>query len=169
MRPVPWSYVSIWNCIGCGKCCREYIVNIKFEDWMQITKRFGFGMAMPGLNEFYLKKNSDGSCVFQYRLPGLHWLCGIQHMKPKTCKLWPFMIKSVPRYGREKEAIYMLDGKTYYVYLIPDCNGILWGSPSREFTHKIMPEFIQIATGKIRRQVYSTSQSPFIAQRIIQI
>ncbi len=136
---------------------------------MQITNRFGFGMAVPGLNEFYLKKNPDGRCVFQYKLPGSHWLCEIQHMKPRVCMLWPFMIKTKPKFGREKEAKYAINGKTYYVYINPECNGIIWGSPSNELIQKIMPEFVQLAAGTVKKQLYSTSHSPFVTQGIIQI
>ena len=167
MKPVPWRCISSWRCIGCSKCCVDYIVNIKFEDWMQITKQYGFGLAIQGLTEFYLKKGTDGRCIFQYKLPGSNWLCGIQHIKPRACKLWPFMIKSRPVYGREKEAIYTLDGKTYYVYLNANCSGISWGNPSKEFIHKIVPKFIQLSFRTIKRQVNSTSRSPFIPQRII--
>jgi len=55
------------------------------------------------------------------------------------------------------------------VYVNPECNGIMWGSPSKELIQKIMPEFVQLATGTVKKQFYSTSHSPFVTQGIIQI
>lgn len=90
-------------------------------------------------------------------------------MKPRVCMLWPFMIKTRPKFGREKEAKFAIKGKTYYVYVNPECNGIMWGSPGNELIQKIIPEFVQLATGTVKKQFYSTSHSPFVTQGIIQI
>lgn len=153
---VPWSYVNLWRCNGCGLCCREFEVVLTFNEWLNITKRYGVGVTRAGLNKIYMAKRSDGSCVFLYPSPGGKWLCGLQHIKPLACKLWPFKVLSKPKYGHSSEAIFEYLGQKFYVYIDPFCPGIRWGKPSAELVYKIVPEFIEIAVGLREKQVYST-------------
>jgi len=162
MKPSPWRYVSSWSCIACGECCKYYSVNISFAEYFRVVKMYGVGATELGLTECYLKKRLDGRCVFQYPAPGPSWLCGLQHMKPKVCKLWPFTIASRPAYGHEQKALYWYNNRSYYVYVDPKCRGILWGSPSWELVHRTIPEFIRLSSEEATDQIYSTSRSvPF--------
>ncbi|MEM0049498.1 MAG: YkgJ family cysteine cluster protein [Candidatus Bathyarchaeia archaeon] len=153
---VPWSYVNLWRCNGCGLCCREFEVVLTFNEWLNITKRYGVGVTRAGLNKIYIAKKSDGSCVFLYPSSSGKWLCGLQHIKPLACKLWPFKVLSKPKYGHSSEAIFEYLGQKFYVYIDPFCPGIRWGKPSAELVYKILPEFIEIAIGLREKQVYST-------------
>jgi len=156
MRPVPWSYLNSWNCIACGLCCKEYEVVLRFPEWLRIVKNFGVEATVPSLNKFYLKKGNDGSCIFLQRVGDL-WICSLQNMKPQACKLWPFKIYPYPKYGRPNEALYRYFENKFFVYVDPACIGIRWGKPSWTYREKIVPEFIQIATGLLEKQHYSTA------------
>lgn len=157
MVPLPWSYVNSWYCDGCGLCCKEFDVVLRFDEWLNIIRRYGVAVTRAGLNKFYLSKKSDGSCIFLYEYMGRKF-CGLQHMKPIACKLWPFKILSRPKYGRANEAIFNYAGRRFYVYVDPFCPGIRWGKPSPELVHKVIPEFIEIALGRRVKQFYSTSR-----------
>lgn len=156
MQPVPWSYINSWNCIACGLCCKEYEVILRFPEWLRIVKNYGVEVTIPDLNKFYLKKRSDGSCVFLHRIGNL-WICALQNMKPQACKLWPFKVYPHPKYGRPRDATYRYAGSRFFVYVDPACVGIRWGRPSHKYLDKVIPEFIQIATGSLEKQRYSTA------------
>jgi len=152
----PWKYANIWRCNGCGLCCKEFEVVLTFNEWLNITKKYGVGATRAGLNKFYMGKKSDGSCIFLYATPNGKWLCGLQHSKPLACKLWPFKVLSKPTYGHPSESIFEYNGQRFYVYIDPFCPGIRWGQPSPELVHKVIPEFIEIALGIRNTQLYST-------------
>ncbi|MEM1514543.1 MAG: YkgJ family cysteine cluster protein [Candidatus Bathyarchaeia archaeon] len=148
--------MKTWHCNGCGLCCKEFEVVLTFNEWLNITKIYGVGVTKAELNKLYLGKRSDGSCIFLY--PGLNgkWLCGLQHIKPLACKLWPFKVLSKPKYGHPSEALFEYLDQKFYVYVDPFCIGIHWGEPTTELIYKIIPEFIEIALGFRKNQFYST-------------
>ena len=157
MIPVPWRYVNMWYCDGCGLCCREFDVVLRFDEWLRIIRRYGVGVTRAGLNKFYLRRKGDGSCIFLYEAFGRQ-LCGLQDMKPIACKLWPFKIYTRPKYGRAREAVFNYEGQRLFVYIDPSCPRIVWGEPSQTLIYKIIPEFIEIAIGVRKKQFYSTSR-----------
>jgi len=154
--PIPWSYVKSWNCTGCGLCCNQYNVVLGFNEWVNIVRTYGVGVTEPGISTFYLRMKGDGTCVFLYKLLD-KWLCGLQHMKPRACKLWPFKIHDKPKFGSPNEASYTYGEKKFFVYVDPSCIGIQWGTPAQEFTYKTVPELIEIALGLREKQCYSTA------------
>lgn len=156
MVPVPWSYVNSWYCTGCGLCCKEFDVVLRFDEWLNLVRRYGVGVTTATLNKFYIGKKTDGTCMFVYNSLG-RWLCGLQHMKPTACKLWPFKISNMARYGRPQEAAFNYQGKQLFVYIDPLCPEIRWGKPSQQMTYRVIPEFAEIALGLREKQVYSTS------------
>ncbi|MEM2875454.1 MAG: YkgJ family cysteine cluster protein [Candidatus Bathyarchaeia archaeon] len=160
MLPVPWSYFENWSCINCGSCCRTYDVVINFEEWLKLINIYGAGVAKPSLNKFYLSKRDDGSCLFLGSVGGRYY-CGLQHDKPRACKIWPFKILSRPKYGRANEAAYVYRGEKFYVYIVPTCSGLRLGAPALEFVNAVIPEFIDIALGVKEKQYYSTSRMPY--------
>jgi Fe-S-cluster containining protein len=157
MLPVPWRYVQNWNCTACGLCCKGFEVVLDFPEWINVVKNYGMEFTQPGISRFYLNKKSDDSCVFLYNFYG-KWLCGLQHMKPIACKLWPFKISDTPKYGRPKEAVYNYGEKKLYVYVDPLCSGFQWGKPNQSFFKETLSEFVNLALGASRKQLYSTSQ-----------
>lgn len=157
---IPWRYVKSWNCVVCGMCCKGYQVVLNFNEWVNIVRSYGVEATQPGINNFYLGKKSDGTCLFLYRLFD-KWLCGIQNTKPKACKLWPFKIVSRPKFGRPNEGAYKYGDKDFFVYADPSCIGITWGKPTQEFAYKTLPEFIEVALGSREKQCYSTSRIPY--------
>lgn len=160
MKPLPWRYVASWNCIACGMCCRGFHVAVGFNEWVKIVGSYGVGVTEPGLDKFYLSRRSDGTCVFLYKLYDM-WLCGLQHMKPKACKLWPFKVLDRPKYGRPNEASYRYKDRNFFVYVDPLCVGIRWGSPTQEFAYRSITELVEIVLGIREKQYYSTSRIPY--------
>jgi len=160
MKPVPWRYINSWNCIACGLCCRGYDVVLKYPEWVKIIQTYGIGVTRPGINSFYLGKRVDGSCVFLYKFLD-RWLCALQQMKPKACKLWPFKVYSQARYGGPNLASYEYGEKEFFVYVDPRCLGLEFGRhPSNQLVSKTIPEVLDIALGLREKQFYSTSKAP---------
>ena len=156
MIPVPWRHVKSWSCVACGLCCKGFNVVLNFPEWINIVKAYGVDFTQPGISRFYLKHKSDDTCVFLHNYYG-NWLCALQHMKPMACKLWPFKISHKPKYGRANEARYDLANMKLYLYVDPSCVGLRWGSPDPEFLNSTLPEFVDLALGQRRKQVYSTA------------
>jgi|YelNatPaOPRAMG01_1025707.scaffolds.fasta_scaffold03381_10 Fe-S-cluster containining protein len=147
MQFVPWQFISQWRCTACGKCCRQYSVVLKFPEWLSIVKNFGVENTVAGLDKLYIKRKSDGSCMFLYSY-GNAYLCGLQHMKPAACKIWPFKVLTEPKFGQANRAAYDYHGMRLYVYADSNCAGLRYGTPSWEFTLSTLPEFVEIAMGK---------------------
>ncbi|MDH5688200.1 MAG: YkgJ family cysteine cluster protein [Candidatus Bathyarchaeota archaeon] len=155
MTPVPWSYLNSWYCTCCGLCCREFDVVLRFDEWLSLVRTYGVGVTKAGLDKLYMGKKSDGSCLFLYNSFG-KWFCGLQRVKPRACKLWPFKLSNKPRYGRSREASFDYKGKRLYIYVDPFCPEIRWGKPSERIVHQVIPEFIELALGLREKQVHST-------------
>lgn len=160
MVPVPWRYVESWKCVACGLCCKGFDVVLSFPEWTSIIRDYGVGVTEPSISKFYLRKKSDGTCVFLCKFFD-RWLCGLQHMKPLACKLWPFKIHNNPKFGRPNEASYDYKDKKLFIYVDPSCIGMQWGNPSKEFLSKTMTELVEIALGLREKQFYSTSRIPY--------
>jgi len=153
---VPWRYIADWKCVMCGLCCKAYSVVLSFQEWLNIVKNYGVETTATGLNKLYLRRKSDGSCIFLCRLSNMY-LCGLQHMKPTACKLWPFKVLTAPKYGYARDAAYPYLGKILYVYADSTCTGLQYGTPTWSFTNQTLKEFIEIALGTRREQVKSTA------------
>ncbi len=153
-----------WKCIECGTCCRNYQVVINYKEWTNIIRNYGIETTKPGISKLYLRKKSDGTCIFLTKA-GDTFVCGLQHMKPKACKIWPFKIFYRPKYGVPKEALYKHRGRCFFVYLDPECTGISWGKPNQEFKYRTLPEFIDVAVGLREKQFYSTSKIQYQSYR----
>lgn len=157
MKPVPWRSVQSWRCVFCGLCCRDYQVVLGFNEWISLLKNYGSESVKPGLGKLFISKKSDGSCYFSTKL-GDTYICGLQHTKPKACKIWPFKIHSSPKYGRPVEAHYRYRNKNFFIYVDPLCTGLSWGIPNQEFIFRILPEFVEVAIGVRDKQFHSTSK-----------
>jgi len=156
MRILPWSQIRSWRCVACGICCRKYSVVLKFLEWLSIVKRFGVEYTAPSISNFFLRRGTDGSCVF-LRTGNINSYCSLQYEKPIACKLWPFKIVNYPKFGHPKHAAFNRGSQRLYVYVDPGCRGLAFGVPTREFAHFIIPEFIEIASGLRRRQFKTTA------------
>jgi Fe-S-cluster containining protein len=144
MQFAPWRYIADWKCIACGKCCKLYSVVLNFHEWLKIVKRYGVEQTASGLDKLYIKRKDDGSCVFLCQFSNTY-VCGLQNMKPKACKLWPFKILTKPEYGNTNQAAYNYRGNTIFIYADAMCNGLVYGHPSWEFAHNTLREFVEIA------------------------
>ena len=153
---VPWRRVADWRCISCGDCCRLYSVVINFHEWLKIVKNFGVETTATDLDKLFIKRNGDGSCSFLCKFPNVH-LCGLQHMKPKACQLWPFKILAEPKYGFPNEACYKVGTDNLFVYADSMCNGLRLGTPTPEFAFGALREFVEIAVGLRSGQLKTTS------------
>jgi len=157
MKEIPWREVATWRCYGCGDCCIPYSVPLTMWEWTRITQVYGNSVTEICTEGLFLRKRG-GRCVFQYRQGG-KWLCGIQHMKPSSCRLWPFKIFNRPKYGRRDEAAIEWRGRRMYVYADPLCRGLKLGSPTETFLKKTLPEFLNIRFNPSLEQRYSTMLS----------
>jgi len=157
MKPIPWKYIKSWKCIACGACCKGFDVVLGYKEWVDIIRRYGIEVTQPGITKLYLRKRSDGSCVFLTKFYDL-WLCALQHTKPRACKLWPFKIYSEPMYGLPNQAFWDLNGKRIFVYVDPSCMGITWGNPTQEFVYRTLKEFVEIGLGLREKQFYTTAE-----------
>lgn len=152
MNPIPWRKINNWICITCGDCCKKYKVPLTAYEAAKISEIFGHRCLEVGLGCYYLRKKPDGSCIFQ-----VSNICGIQNIKPHACKLWPFMIYEKAKYEYKHEAEYEYKGRTFYVYINPNCRGIIYGKPSLTFEILVIPEFIELSLRSRKEQVFSTS------------
>ena len=156
LKFIPWSRVKSWKCVGCGDCCR-YTVQLSVKDWVNITRAFGYGMAIQSIGGFYLKKTVDGLCPFLLKSQR-RYLCSIQYMKPIACELWPFKILIEPKYGLPTEAYFKFQSQDFYIYVNPNCRGITWGKSDDDFIQHILVEFISLRLGLQTKQYYTTSK-----------
>lgn len=156
MKVLPWSRVKSWQCSGCGDCCR-YTVQLSVKDWVNLTRTYGFGIAIQSIGGFYLRKTVDNVCPFLIKSQR-RCFCSIQHMKPIACELWPFKILTKPKYGYPNEAYFKYRNQDFYIYVNPHCHGIIWGKPNADFINHILVEFINLRLGLQKKQFYSTSK-----------
>lgn len=156
MRVVPWSQVRFWRCNGCGICCRHYDVVLKLPEWLNIVKNFGVEYTTPNISKLFLRRRTDGSCVFLHKTPNESF-CSLQHSKPQACKLWPFKILDKPKFGSSNKAIYYYGDQELFIYVDPVCTGLRLGIPCQDFAYSVIPEFIEIALGVRRKQFKSTA------------
>jgi Fe-S-cluster containining protein len=157
MSLVSWRKVKSWNCVECGMCCRDYHVVLNFNEWINIVRNYGAEATIPSVSKLFLGKKDDGTCIFLNNLQN-GCSCGLQHMKPLACKIWPFKVFDKPKFGMANEALFNYRDNNFYVYVDPECTGLRWGTPDSEFKHRVLPEFIDVAVGLRRNQFYSTSK-----------
>jgi len=157
---VPWRYIADWKCIACGKCCKSYSVVLSFPEWLKIVKGYGVDKTVSGLNKLFIKRRTDGSCVFLYRFSNWY-LCGLQHRKPKACKLWPFKVLSKPKYGYVNEAVYYYGGDRFFVYADSSCSGLIYGEPTEKFAKSTLQEFVEIVLERRKDQSKTTANIGF--------
>ncbi len=144
-----------WRCINCGDCCKLYSVVIDAGEWVQIAKNYGMEQTASGLDKLFIKRAGDGSCAFLCSLAGTY-RCGLQHMKPKACQLWPFKVLNTPKYGLANEAAYPFGQNRLFVYVDSMCNGTKHGIPTWEFASQTLKEFVEIALGVRSIQLRTT-------------
>jgi Fe-S-cluster containining protein len=159
---VPWQNVADWHCKACGYCCKLYSVVICFPEWLNISKSFGVETTVTGLDRFYIKRTSDGSCRFLCSKSN-NYYCGLQCMKPEACKIWPFKVLAEPKYGEPNQAIFNYMGTKLYVYADAMCNGLRYGTPTWDFRYTTIKEFAELALG-IRQLQYKTTRGSGNAQ-----
>ncbi len=161
MQFVPWQNVSDWRCRACGYCCKLYSVVLGFPEWLRLAKTFGTETTVTGLDHFYIKRASDGSCAFLCN-NSQNYYCGLQTMKPEACKIWPFKVLAEPKYGEPNQAAFDYMGQRLYVYADTMCSGLRYGTPTWDFRYTTVKEFAEIALGL--RQVQYKSTRPVQAR-----
>ncbi|MHC1564326.1 MAG: YkgJ family cysteine cluster protein [Candidatus Hecatellaceae archaeon] len=155
-KPVPWRLVHDWECHACGDCCTRYVVELKPQEYAQIAHAYGFSSVTVSAGKIYLKRRPDGSCLFLHNLNGRN-LCGLQHLKPEACRLWPFNPHEAPVFGHPELSYYRYGRKSFYVYVIPACPGLSYGEPSQRLKEKVIPEILDMKFKGRVSQKYSTS------------
>jgi Fe-S-cluster containining protein len=154
---IPWSEVHAWACTACGRCCVGYRVPLKMDEYVRVANRYGHGVVDLGLGKAYIRHGFDDRCVFQHPY-GDRWLCALQGIKPLACKLFPFRVYPSPVYRRGDRSEYRFGGRTFHVYLDPDCEGVVPGIPGDRFLNQTLPEVVSIGMGLTYKQRFSTSK-----------
>jgi Fe-S-cluster containining protein len=162
---VPWQYIADWKCNACGICCKAYSVVVNFHEWLKIVRNYGVEATASGLDKLFIKRRSDGSCIFLYNLSGM-CLCGLQQMKPKACKIWPFRVIRAPEFGYANEAAYTCYENRLFVYADSTCTGLRYGKPTTEFAAHTMRELIEIALGLRNEQFKTTGNINFLSRYV---
>ncbi len=157
MQFVPWQNIADWHCKACGCCCKLYSVVLGFPEWLKLTKTFGVETTVAGLDRFYIKRASDGTCAFLCN-NSRNYFCGLQQMKPEACKIWPFTVLAEPKSGEEKQAAFDYLGNRLYVYADTMCSGLRYGEPTWDFRYTTIKEFTELALG-IRQVQYKTTRA----------
>ncbi|MEM2118502.1 MAG: YkgJ family cysteine cluster protein [Candidatus Bathyarchaeia archaeon] len=160
MQFVPWRHVAEWKCKACGECCRLYSVVLNFQEWLRIVRNYGAEYTVSGLNKLFIRRKDNGECPFLCGFSNVY-ACGLQHSKPKACKLWPFKVMTRPAYGFANKAAYSYGKDVFYVYADSMCSGIRYGAPTFGFEHETVKEFIEIALGIRQVQQKTTSKIGF--------
>ena len=155
--PVPWSRIRDWNCIACGECCKHFSVPITQEEWRTIVELYGPGLTTVIKRQPHLRSTISGRCIFQRWIQG-RWLCTIQTVKPRVCKLWPFRIYDHPKHGDPELASFTYRRRQIFVYCDQRCSGISPGYPSTHLVHIVIPEFAAIALRDRVAQTFSTAR-----------
>lgn len=155
MQFVPWRFIADWNCISCGDCCKLYSVVLSFHEWLRVVNTYGAGQTIAGLNRLFIRRREDGSCPFLNGFSSTY-ACGIQHMKPAACQLWPFKILARPEYGHPNDAALVHRGKVLFAYADSMCSGIRYGTPTFAFVNYTLREFAEISLGNHSRQHRTT-------------
>lgn len=156
MHFVPWKSIRSWRCTTCGICCRHYDVVLKFPEWLHIVKTFGVNYTSSSLNKLFLGRRGNGSCAFLHETQNGSF-CGLQFIKPRACRIWPFKVLTRPRFGSPSQAIYTYKDRRFFIYADSVCRGLRFGIPTRELVYSIIPEFIGIAIGSNRKQFKTTA------------
>ena len=156
MQFIPWQNIFDWKCNACGQCCKDYSVVLNFPEWLSIVKNYGVDKTASDLSKLFIKRRGDGSCIFLQDFSNLH-SCGLQYMKPKACKIWPFKILSKPDFGYANEASYRYGASELFVYADSSCCGIRYGRPTWEFTNQTLREFVEVALELRRQQLKTTA------------
>jgi len=154
---IPWSGVHSWACTACGRCCVGSRIPLKMDEYARVANLYGHQVVELGLGKVYLKHGPDDRCIFQHSSQG-RWVCGLQAIKPLACKLFPFRVYSQPVYKRGDSSVYRFRGRAFYVYLDPNCPGIVPGRPSERFLLHTLPEIAEIGMGLRWKQRYTTSK-----------
>jgi Fe-S-cluster containining protein len=128
------------------------------DEMIIVSSQYGQKVLEYGVGKAYLKNQSNGRCVFQRPLMG-RWICTLQRAKPTACRLFPFRMHSKPLYKDGENAKVTIGDKTYYLYMDPDCNGIVLGQPIERFRTQIVPEIVKIGIGLPVKQRFTTSKS----------
>jgi Fe-S-cluster containining protein len=131
-------------------------VVINFNEWLRIVKSYGVEHTAAGLDKLFIRRRSDGSCVFLQSNSSIN-VCTLQHTKPKACQLWPFKVLMKPEFGYANEAVFPCGEQKLFVYADPLCRGLTYGSPTLEFCNYTLREFVEIAVGLRSHQLKTTS------------
>jgi uncharacterized protein len=164
MQLVPWQSIADWHCKACGYCCKLYSVVLGFPEWLRIAKTYGVETTIVGLDHFYIKRASDGSCAFLCT-NSMNYHCSLQNEKPEACKIWPFKILSEPKYGEPNRAAYDYGSMRLYVYGDTMCSGLRTGTPTWDFRNKTIKEFTELSLGLRQIQYKTTGPENFTPQQ----
>ena len=163
---IPWRLVHDWVCQACGECCKHYIVELTPHEYAKIVQTYGYSPVTVSLGKMYLKRRADGSCFFLHEVGGRN-LCGLQPIKPKACKLWPFQVFEHPSFGYPELSSYRYGRREFHVYVVPRCKGLYYGEPSHRLKKKVIPEILEIWLGLKVNQKYSTSSKLMVSTPLI--
>ena len=153
MKYIPWKQINNWICLGCGKCCYRYDIQLKYDEVAMIRKFWSDAVEERG-ERIYLRKVGK-KCLFQSGKS-----CALQPLglKPIACKVWPFYVSTEPICSWDDgnyQAQFLCRGKEFFVYVNTNCYGVNRGTQSN--LRKVISEVIMLQMNPKEQQHYSTS------------
>jgi hypothetical protein len=70
--------------------------------------------------------------------------------------MWPFIVCKEPLHGRQQAASWDGPYERIHAYVDPRCPRITFGQPTQHLMDRVLPEFVEIAIGKTKNQLYTT-------------
>ena len=153
MEYIPWKQVNSWICLGCGKCCYRYAIQLQ-DDEAAMIRKFCSDAVEERKGRIYLRKVGE-KCLFQSGKS-----CALQPLglKPMACKIWPFYVSTVPLSDWDNskyQAQFLCRGKEFFAYVNTNCYGVNRGTKSN--LRKVISEIIMLQANPKKQQHYSTS------------
>jgi hypothetical protein len=102
------------------------------------SQSYGHGVVELGVVRAFFRKRPDA--VYS------NSIIAKRGLKPRVCKMWPFIVLRDQVYGR------------VYVYIDPRCPRIILGKRSPHFSEKVLPEFVDIEFGRKGSRLHSTHE-----------
>lgn len=129
MPLAPWRLYKSWTCLKCGVCCKHYTVPLNQTEAKLYSILFG-DQVLDKVGSKTVLRKIDNRCVFQTGP-----LCSINNIKPRNCKLWPFIVRKKPlKKATAKLAEFEYLGEKYYVYVDTFCRGLNAGEKPIQYS-----------------------------------
>ncbi|MCD6369005.1 MAG: YkgJ family cysteine cluster protein [Thermoproteales archaeon] len=145
---VGWREVSGWRCLRCGRCCKEYLVDLAPGEAVYYALKYG-PVVMVYRGKSYLLMKEDGSCIFLRKI-GDEAYCTIYHDRPRVCRIYPFYVRTTPLKNKGDTALVLYKGKKIYVYVDKKCPGVNTEDNIENLLKGVLRTWLNLFVGRTR-------------------